>query len=366
MSWTFLGAYNPAYARSAVIRRGLKLCGLDVRECRVLPKFKFWARYPLLLLKYFILTRKTSVAPDSGPSPDFLFVPEFCQKDVPLAKGLSLLAASNLIFDPLASRYETKIVDWKRRPPDSLSAWWNFKIDVAAFRLADLILADTAAHRDYYCRTYGLDAEKIEVLPLGYDDEFFKPARRKPEQNLKVLFYGSFLPLHGVETIAEAARIVAVEDASIRFRLAGSGQTLPQVREAVETCGLRNVEFLGWLSLTRLRGIIAESDICLGLFGRTEKAARVVPHKIYQSLGMQKAVITARTPAVEEFFRHRENLFLCDEPLAESLARAILELKEDVSLRERIALNGFQLVKERHSPKTVALRLLDIVQRHFH
>ncbi|MCX6577484.1 MAG: glycosyltransferase [Candidatus Aminicenantes bacterium] len=378
MRFVFFGAYNPAYPRNAVLRRGLKLGGAEVGECRAPAKFKAWARYPLLLFSWGRIRDGHGMVP--GRFPGFIFVPEFCQKDVPLAKLLSLLTSKRLIFDPLASRYETKIMDWKRKPADSPSAWWNLKIDGLAFRLADLILADTAAHKEYYCRKYGVKPGKVEVLPLGYDDELFKAgnvpgglsglsAKHPPmvpgtvAGEFRVLFFGSFLPLHGADIIIEAANIVAGQDPSVRFRLVGSGQTLPEIKAAAS--GLQNVDFSGWLPQDELPRAIEAADICLGIFGRTEKAQRVVPHKIFQSMGMRKPVISARTPAVEEFFHHREHMILCDEPLPRTLAAGILELKKNPDLRRRIAANGYQRVKENHSPLAVAVRLIEILRTRF-
>jgi glycosyltransferase involved in cell wall biosynthesis len=374
MTFTFLGAYDPDYPRNAVIRKGLRQLGVRVDECRASRKLKFWARYPLLFLKLLLkVPRRSSAAPPRGPGgprrnagPRILFVPEFGQKDVPLARFWGLLMAQKVVFDPLAARYETKIVDWKRKPADSPSAWWNLQIDRAAFAGADLVLADTAAHKTYYCQMYGLDPAKVEVLPLGYDDDVFRSrAGSAPGPAFEVLFMGSFLPLHGTDVIIEAARIVAGRDPSVRFTLIGSGQTHEAARSAVEGYGLRNVEFAGRLPMKELPSRIAAADISLGIFGRTEKAGRVVPHKLFQALGMGKAVITARTPAAEEFFVHREHLLFCEEPRAESLAAAVLELKSDAALRGRIARNGQALVAEKYSPRATAARLLEIVEKHF-
>jgi len=441
MTFTFLGAYDPDYPRNAVIRKGLRLLGAPVDERRASRKLKFWARYPILFLKLlFKIPRPPySAQPGNGrrpAGPRILFVPEFGQKDVPLAWFWGLLAAGKVVFDPLAARYETKIVDWKRKPADSPSAWWNLQIDRAAFAGADLVLADTAAHKAYYCRMYGLEPAKVEVLPLGYDDDVFRPwvgstpmraleadslvkddlidsvikddlvvadaadgvrsgqateaglgrvaeagAGRRgateadripvrasedgPNSTFEVLFTGSFLPLHGTDVIIEAARIVAGRDPSVRFRLIGSGQTREAALRAVEGYGLRNVEFAGWRSLEDLPAMIAAADVSLGIFGRTEKAGRVVPHKLFQAMGMGMAVITARTAAAEEFFVHREHLVFCDEPLAESLAAAVLELKSDAALRERIARNGQALVAKKYSARATAVRLMEIVDKHF-
>jgi glycosyltransferase involved in cell wall biosynthesis len=377
MRFVFFGGYNPAYPRSAVFRRGLRLVGAEVRECRAEAKFKAWVRYPLLFLSWF---RSAGTAGIVRGQPSYIFVPEFCQKDMPLARLFSFLTSKKVIFDPLASRYETKIMDWKRKPADSPSAWWNLKIDGLAFRLADLVLADTAAHKDYYCRKYGVKPGKVEVLPLGYDDELFKPGNAPggfsglsakhpwtvPEAvagEFRVLFFGSFLPLHGAEVIIEAANIVAGQDPTVRFYLVGSGQTLPEIKASA--CGLKNVDFSDWLPQDELPQAIEAADICLGIFGHTEKAQRVVPHKIFQSMGMRKAVISSRTPAVEEFFAHRKNIYLCNEPLPQALANAILELKNDTALREKIAANAHKLVRERHSPLAVAVRLVEILRTRF-
>jgi len=283
-----------------------------------------------------------------------------------LAKILSLFSSKKVVFDPLAGRFETKIIDWERKPLDSWQARLNFKIDYWAFRLADLILADTQAHKDYFCQRYGLPSNKVEVLPVGFDDELFRPsAAAEKENRFTVLFFGSFLPLHGVDCILEAANIISSREPSIQFRLIGSGQTLLLAENLASKLGLRNVIFEDWLPLSELPQKIASSDICLGIFGRTEKARRVVPHKIFQAMGMKKPVITSRTPAVEEFFSHRENIFLIQESSSDLLAQAILELKRDEDLREGIAERGYELVNEKFSPEAIGRTLIKILEKNF-
>ena len=352
MIFCFLGAYDPAYPRNAVLRRGLELAGATVKECRLPASIKAWMRYPLAILRY---SRRIA-------SCDVIFIPEFRQKDVPLGRLFALLFAKRLVFDPLAARYETKIIDWRRRKPGSVRAWWNFRIDLWAFRLSDLILADTQAHKEYFCRAYGLAEDKVAVVPVGYDDRVFRPEEapslRTKDSPFEVLFFGSFLPLHGAESIIEAAAILSKKDPSIRFRFVGSGQTLERVRLRADSLALKNVEFTGWLRYADLPARIAAADICLGIFGPTEKARRVVPHKVFQALGMKKPVITGRMPAAEEFFHHRKDIYFCDPPYPRSLVSAILALKADGRLRHSLAANGWRLVSEDYSPQALGRRLL--------
>ena len=82
-------------------------------------------------------------------------------------------------------------------------------------------------------------------------------------------------------------------------------------------------------------------------------------------MGMGKPVITARTPAVEEFFTHKENIFLIPEPYPENLAQAILELKRNKDLREKIAEEGHQLVRREYSPSAIGRTLIRIIEKKF-
>lgn len=365
MEVIFFGGYDPEYPRNAVLRRGLELNGVRVSECRVRPGRRFWLRYPALCGRWLRRPKERAA------SPSVLFVPEFGHKDVPLARLLGRLTSRRVVFDPLASRYETKILDWRKKPAGSLSAWWNRLIDRQAFRASDILIADTQTHKEYYCREFGLDASRVAVVPVGFDDRVFSRALadlRQSGRNMgdafTVLFFGSFLPLHGVADIIEAARIVSDQDKSVNFRFLGSGQTLDSVRARAAELRLTNVSFEGWRSQAELAATVARSaDVCLGIFGRTEKADRVVPHKVFQAMALRKPVITARTPAVEEFFTDRENIRLCPKGDARALAEAILELKKDRALGERIAQKGSELVWTEYHPAALGASLKRILEK---
>lgn len=365
MDVVFFGGYDPEYPRNAVLRRGLEINGVRVSECRVWPLRRFWRRYPALVRRWLGLPKRPA-------SPlRFLFVPEFAQKDVPLARLLARMTSRRVVFDPLASRYETKILDWRRKPEGSLSARWNRAIDRRAFRLSDFLIADTRHHKEYFCREFGIDPQKVAVLPVGFDDRVFSkaldslpPSGPVEGTPFTVLFFGSFLPLHGVDEVIEAARLVSAADRSVRFRFIGSGQTLDLARTRTAEYGLGNIAFEGWLSQSELaERVVRTADICLGIFGRTEKADRVVPHKVFQSMALGKPVITARTPAAEEFFTDGEDIVLCRKGEPRDLAEAILELKRDPVLRRRIAQRGHGLVWRRYQPAALGAVLKEILEK---
>lgn len=357
----FFGAYEPTYPRTAILLRGLKLIGEKLYEWR-LPQVKSWIRYPLGLSQAFFKLGQL-------PKRVCLFVPAFGHKDVPLAFLMARLKAGLLIFDPLASRYETKIIDWQRYSPHSLAARWNYWLDLWLMKLADLILADTQTHGQYYCHEFGLKANRLAVLPVGFNDSLWhvenslKADSHKP---FTAVFFGSFLPLHGVDRLAEAALLVTKQEPSIRFLFIGQGQTLPQVRQIVDKAKSRKIQVLGWMKEKDLVKMVSqEADLCFGLFGQTPKAQRVVPHKIFQSMAIRKPVMTLDTPAIREFFTHEENIFLCPSSEPEAIASGLIELYYEKEKRDKIAQNGYKLVWEKFTPLALARSFVSLLKERY-
>jgi len=358
MKVCFFGAYDPEYIRNLIIKEGLLRNGVEVLECYTKSKFKFWLRYPILFFQHLkFLAMKY----------DAIFVPAFRHKDVPLAKVIGLLTNKPLVFDPLVSRYQTKVVDQKRVRAYSMQARYNFQIDRLSFIFADLVLADTFAHADYYAEKFGVNRNKFRRVPVGVSDEPFSIFETREEKQSEkrnsflVQFYGSFLPLQGIEHIVRAAKVINTRDSTVRFELIGSGQTFPMVKRLVDELEIENILFEKWAPFIELPRVISRADICLGIFGNTEKAMKVVPNKVFQCLSLRKPVITGRTPAILEFFTDKQNILLCEPANADSLAEAIMLLKNNGELRKKIANNGYRLIQENFTSELIGKRVKEIL-----
>ena len=266
------------------------------------------------------------------------------------------MTRKKLIVDFFMSAYDTAVCDRKLVPEGSFGAKVAWLLDWVSLKLADIVLADTEEHKQYFCDEFNASRDKIEVIPVGSFDSIFYP-RKKTGKEFIVFFYGYFTPLHGIEKIIRAASILP----RIRFILVGDGQTKNDIVELVRRLNLKNVSFIKHQSLSKLPLLMKEADICLGIFGDSAKSKRVVSYKVYDALAMKKAVIAARSPALEHFFKHRVNIFLC-ENTSEDIAKAITELEKNKSLRERIALNGYLLFKKKFIVKNNGLLLKRILE----
>ncbi len=355
MKICYFGAYDRAYARNFVLRRGLELNHVQVIECHIPVKTKLWKRYPCLLQQFMRIPHVF----------DAILVAETNQYVMPLAKMLSVLTGKPLIFDIFFSLYDAYVKDRKSVTETSVKAKIFRALDLISGRLADHVLADTRQHLEYYHTEFQIPRECMSVIYVGYDDTIFFPTTFpdsfRNDSGFLVTFIGTFIPLHGIEYILHAAKQLE-HDQVIRFEFVGKGQTYQEMRTLADGLNLGNCVFHGATDLENLPRYIAKSDLCLGIFGNTEKTTRVIPNKVFHALAMKKPIITGDTPAIREVFRDHDHLLLCPVANATALANTILRVKQDESLRMKIAENGHQLVAANFLPLVLGQQLKQLIQ----
>jgi glycosyltransferase involved in cell wall biosynthesis len=178
---------------------------------------------------------------------------------------------------------------------------------------------------------------------------------------LTVLFYGSFIPLHGVHHIVDAAHALR-GDGRFKFVLLGGGQTLSSVRATYAARSSGNVEFRERVSPEILPSVVREADICLGVFGTSDKARRVVPNKVWQALAAGRPVVTGDGRGAREFLTDGHDCLLVPHGDGERLASALVRLADDGDLAARLAENGARLVHDRYTSRPIGRLLCGVIE----
>jgi glycosyltransferase involved in cell wall biosynthesis len=338
------GKYDPEYNRNHVLLKGLESLGIE------LLKFPYTERNKNSKNRIKELEKEC----------DFIFLPSFTHLDVPFVRKIS---AKPLVFDPLISRYLSKVFDYKSVWKYSPRALKNYLKDSRAFNRSDLILADTISHKEYYATMFGVLPEKISVVHVGVDSGDFYPIESEKKQQRKFIvgFYGSFIPLHGIEKIIAAAKILEIRD-DLEFRIYGNGPGFEKIRELTLNLGLKNTILAGWVDYKSLNNVINEMDICLGIFGESLKAELVIPNKIYHYAACSKAIITADTKGIKEIFENGKNIILIKNKI-EVLAKSIESLADDQVLRSKIAKNARELISKEYNEKKIAHEFLAGIEK---
>jgi glycosyltransferase involved in cell wall biosynthesis len=269
-----------------------------------------------------------------------------------------------ILLDAFVSNWDTLCFDRQSFEPYSMLGRLVFRLDRSACLAASHCLLDTETHRRYFVDTFGLPDAHVSTHYVGYDEDLFYP--RPPtttSERLVVFYYGSYLPLHGVEHIVRAAKLLESEP-DIEFRLIGDGIMYPLARQLADELNVHCLTFLPPVPYADLPAAIAEASVCLGgPFGWNDKARRVVASKTFQFLAMAKPTIVADSPANRELFTHGEDVVMCHMADAEALASAILRLCRDSSLRARIAERGREHCQDAFGAVKQSLELRQIIEQ---
>lgn len=272
------------------------------------------------------------------PKPDIIWVPSFRQRDFFAACHFARWWRVPLVFDPLISSYDKRVFEFNKLPKGSFRARRLKAWEQKMFKSADVVLADTSLHKEFFEHELGANSENCFVVPVGANQQLFtSQSFHQPNTPPEAFFYGSFLPLHGVETIIEAARLCP----ETRWTLLGGG-TLREKCEGLAG-GLSNLHFEDPVAYDDLPARIGRADIVLGVFGATPKAGRVIPNKVYQAMACGRPVVTRCSGAYPVELQQAESGLLFVPPedpvaLAETVrqlsnSEAALQFKGEQALK---------------------------------
>jgi glycosyltransferase involved in cell wall biosynthesis len=268
-----------------------------------------------------------------------------------------LTAGSVLVLDHMMSPYDSLLNERKAFRKGGLLEKFVYGYERGILRSSDIVLTDTESHRQYFAGLFGIPPEKIIAVPVGTDEEAFRPHPRA-ESGVNglfhVFFYGSFLPLHGIPVILEAARLL--HGKPVHFIIAG-GKRPGEDPLPADRPSLANVTHRGWVPYEELPDMAARADLCLGgPFGNTGQARRVITGKTFQFLAMGKPVVVGRI-LDDPGFIDRDNCLLVPQGSGEELANAILWCLENRDRLEDIGRNGRLLYDRLFSTECITQRL---------
>lgn len=381
----YAGSYDKEYVRNTVILEALDSVGVVVEEINVYGHKKLLK--PVVFL--WNLLKKIF-------SSNIVFIAEHGYYFLLLAYLPCLLTFRKLVFDPHVSLYLNRAIMKKKFPKNTFKALLTKLIDRAAFMMADVIVMDTPQHATLLRRIYGIPQNKICSLPVGAADYIFKQTHaynkitHQDKGYFKVSFWGTYTPLHGLDSIILAAKHLK-EEKDILFFLYGYGMRYGAVLRAIkkdklnnvvinqdrntltnidrliedDRLGLRPTDEKGVRSVLDMSSNLAElldSDIDLGIFGDDPIANNVIPNKVYESIAMGKPVITRSNPATRSVFSNWEDAVLVKPPdVARQIADAILKMKSDREVLKGIGTNGQKLYLKNFHTDSIGKYLLKIL-----
>ncbi len=265
--------------------------------------------------------------------------------------------------DFFISIYDTVVVDRNLFNENSLAAKFIYNLEKFTLKNIDVAIVDTGCNAKYYSELFSLDIGKFTSLPLMINEDVFRPSPFKVSKDkFEIIFFGSMSPLHGVDKIIDVAKILKDSQDNYHFTIIGTGQCDSFLNESISEA--ENITWIdSWLESGELYKFIIDSDICMGIFGNTDKTKRVWPYKNYLAMSSSKPIITSEffclpgsCPSSKDIL---QSVFTASE--VEDICKAIIVLCENESLRKDLSIAAHNFYRNNLSNNIALEYLADII-----
>jgi len=333
------------YVRTRTVVLALQAAGFDVKMS--LPPNKRFRHYPKILWKFLKMKRKC----------DVVIVGFYGALLMPVVR---LFTSKPVIFDIHSGTHET-MLDWEKVKSKSIMAKFFYQVDKITMKMADCIILESKDHIRNWSKTYGIPRNKFRHVFLAVDDNVIypKPQNKNNRDAFLVHFHGEFAPFHGVEYILRAAHLL--KDKGIEFQIIGFGTTYEKDMKLVKELNLTNCRFIRWVPYEKLADAMCRADVCLGFFGDRKRAYEVFTNKVVEAIAVKRPLVTMRNSPVQELLEDGESVVFVNPGDPTALADALLNLKNNSRLRQRISENGHKVFLTHCTIEMFAKRLKEII-----
>lgn len=267
---------------------------------------------------------------------------------------LKIILKKKIIFDAFVSIYDSFVFDRKYVKEDSLRARYYYLLDYFPMNYADIVVYDTNENAEYFKSIFKIKKTvKNIVWPVSVDLKMFDDINASgvlEKNKFNILFYGYFIPLQGIEYIVKAAKLIESEN-NIHFTIIGSGQNSKKINKLISKLNLKNLTLVSRIEYSDLLSRIKEANMCLGIFGKTDKAKRVIPNKLIDCMACRKVVITGKNKEMVRYFTDKKDLIYCNLADSEDLAKKIIEVYKNFEQYKQIENNAYKAIKNNFSNK---------------
>ena len=274
---------------------------------------------------------------------------------IPLLWLISLLPNTfrprRVVADVFISLYDTVVIDRNILAKKKWPARILWRIERRALSVSSISMTDTPENSHYYSQLFDIDPERFSDIPLSIVRDHFFPCDHNIEHSridLKVLFIGTLVPLHGIEILCQAIEMLDKES-HITFTFVGNGQQASVLDEFLK-CQLMidtNIEchwIKEWQDSRSLAKLVHDTDICVGILNPKGKSQRVWPFKNYLYMACGRPLVTTRSPTSMRLAKKADYpaFFEVDTNNPEPLANLFRSLIEDRAALSSMGQNSRQ------------------------
>jgi colanic acid biosynthesis glycosyl transferase WcaI len=246
---------------------------------------------------------------------------------------------------------------------------WIFRLGQSAWlKAASRIVVLGRCMRDYVSRSYDLPQAKIDVIPIGANENQIVPGRRQSAFRRKhgiggfvVLYSGNFGRYHDFDTILDAAKGLLEKNPDIKVVLVGGGAQEEHIAGRVANERIDNVKIFDFVSAEDYSDLLASADVSLVTL-EPGMEGLCVPSKFYSILASGRPVVAMLSQQSEVSLVINESNcgIQVDQGASEKLIDSLVWLAEHPVERQLMGNAARAALVERFGTKIIATQYYEV------
>lgn len=233
------------------------------------------------------------------------------------------------------------------------------------YRQADRVVVVTHAFAERLA-AQGVARRKLVVIPNGADTRFFAPTGDgevvRTALGLNGRFVVAYVGAHGVSQGLDAVLDAAALQPDTTLLMVGDGAERERLLAEAQRRHLHNVIMRPSVSKADVAGVYAAADACLVPLRDVPIFETFVPSKLFEVLAAGRPTIGAVRGEARDILLRSGGALVVDPERGDQLAEAIDRLRQDVSLRDRLARSGRQFAVQEYDRDVLANRYLEVLR----
>lgn len=214
----------------------------------------------------------------------------------------------------------------------------------------------------------GIDINKVHVITNGVNQELFYPRKKNKSiiktYDLENKFVISYVGAHGISqnlsTILEVAKSLKT-DRNIQFLFIGEGAEKDKLESIASEQGIYNVTFIDSQPKEIIPDYYNISDICLIPLKNIELFKTFIPSKMFEIMACGVPIVASLEGEAADILNESKAAEVVKPDNSEEIKQAIIKIKNDKGLYERLKKNGPVFVEQSYSRKKLAEEYLKII-----
>lgn len=235
-----------------------------------------------------------------------------------------------------------------------------------AYRFASAITSTSPAYLDVITNKYKVESSKVSFVPAGVELERFSNKERRVEREdteFRVLYIGAFSPAYDFDQVFRAAKLLA-SFSDIEFVIQGGGELADALRSRVEDMGLGNVMVVDRIvSRNEVARILTDADALLLPLSGLDSIEMGVSSKLYEYQAAGKPIICCSNGQPARYVSETKSGIVVRPGAHEALAKAILYLKENKDVAEKLGASGREFVVNNVSIEKVGSKMMAVFSK---